>query len=189
MLDTVLNFFTDELNAYLQARTGVIGDVVALSPVVDDDGKYAIDPNSIGVHLINIDEDLTSKEQLPSAVSQGGQHVLLEPRLNLNLYVMFTANYSLYDQALKYTSHILTFFQSHRLFTPEKYPSLDRKMKRLTVELQNLTYDQLNQIWAFIGAKQLPSIIYRVRVLGLQDEEQTDVRPPITIVDTRVGGV
>lgn len=189
MLDVVLKFFSDELNAYLQARTGVIGDVVALSPVVDDDGKYAIDTNSVGVHLINIDEDATSKEQLPSATYQAGQHVVSEPRLNLNLYVMFTANYSLYDQALKYTSHILTYFQSHRLFTPEKYPSLDQKMKRLTVELQSLNYDQLNQIWAFIGAKQLPSIIYRVRVLGLQDEEQVDVRPPIISIDTRVGSV
>jgi len=48
------------------------------------------------------------------------------------------------------------------------------------VELMSLTYEQLNQVWAFVGGKQLPSVIYRVRMIVLQDVEQSSIQPPIT---------
>lgn len=187
MLDVVLEFFAGELNAYLKARTGIDADVVALSAIVEENGKYAIDNDSIGVNIINIEEECVHKEQLPKVSLQSGQHVLLEPRLNLNLSVMFAANYKHYDQALKYISYVMAFFQSHRLFVPADYASLDPSLKRVVVELQRLNYDQLNQIWAYIGAKQLPSVVYRVRMIGIQDRAPAEVGPPIYSIDTKVG--
>ncbi len=187
MLDVVLNFFAGELNAYLKARTGIDADVVALSAIVDENGKYAIDNDSIGVNIINIEEECVHREQLPQTTHVAGQDVKLEPKLNLNLSVMFAANYKHYDQALKYISYVMAFFQSHRLFVPSDYASLDQSLKRVVVELQRLNYDQLNQVWAYIGAKQLPSVIYRVRMVGIQDQAATDVGPPIYAIDTKIG--
>jgi len=187
MLDVVLNFFAGELNAYLKARTGIDADVVALSAIVDENGKYAIANDSVGVNIVNIEEECVHKQQLPQSTLRAGQNILLEPRLNLNLSVMFAANYKHYDQGLKYLSYILTFFQSHRLFVPADYASLDQSLKRVVVELQRLNYDQLNQIWAYIGAKQLPSVVYRVRMVGIQDQAPSEVGPPIYSIDTKVG--
>jgi len=189
MLDSVLKFFADEVNGYLRARTGVIEETVALSAIVDENGKYAIKDDSIGIYIINIEEESSVKNQLPQSTYINGQHAILAPALSLNVSIMFAAKYKHYDQALKYISLILTYFQSHRLFVPTQYSAMDEKLERLVVDLQALNYDQLNQIWAYIGAKQLPSVVYRVRVVSIQDEAQSEVRPPIQHINTDVGSV
>lgn len=188
MLDSVLKFFSVELNAYLQAQTGILGDPVELSAIVKEDGKYAIKDDHIGVSIINLEEESATREQLPQVTYQDGQHVVLEPPLKMNVYLMFAAHYTHYDQAIKYLSHVLTFFQARRVFTRERYASLDSKLERLVVELQRLDYEQLNQVWAFIGAKQLPSAVYRIRLVCMQEEQQSDVRPPVLNIHARVGG-
>ena len=189
MLDSVLKFFADEVNGYLRARTGVIQDAVTLSAIIDEKGKYAIEDDSIGLYIINIEEDSHRKSQIPETTYTNGQHAVLAPALKLNLTVMFAANYKHHDQALKYTSLILTYFQSHHLFTHTQYSAMDEKLEQLTVELQSLNFDQLNQIWAYIGAKQLPSVIYKIRGVSIQDQAQNEVRPPIQHINTDVGSI
>lgn len=189
MLDAVLSFFADEINAYLQARTGDMSKTVVPSSIVDESGKYLPESDTVAINIINIEEETVLKDQLPDYSFRNGQHVVLEPKLRLNLFVMFAANFKLYDQALKYISHILTYFQSHRIFVPQQYPALGGGIERLTVDLQKLNYDQLNQIWAYIGGKHLPSIVYKVGVICIQDTAQTAVQPPITIVNTGSKGM
>ena len=63
--------------------------------------------------------------------------------------------------------------------------SLDTaRIERLTVELQSLGYEQINQIWAFIGGKHLPSAIYKVRMVALQDTAPSGVEQPLTEIRT-----
>jgi hypothetical protein len=187
MLDSVLKFFADEINAYLQAQSGVLGNPVKPSAIVSEDGKYAIEDDHVAVSVINFEEETAAREQLPQTTYQDGQHVVLEPPLNLNLYLMFAAHFTHYDQAVKYLSHILTFFQARRVFTRDKHAALHPGLHRLVVELQRLDYEQLNQIWAFIGAKQLPSAVYRVRMIRVQEGAQTGIKPPIVTISARVG--
>ncbi len=188
MLDKVLAFFANEINAYLRARTGDFSDIIVLSAIVNEEGKYASDNDTVALNLINIEEETAFKEQLPEQRFKKGQHIALEPPLKLNLFVMFAANFKLYDQALKYLSHIIVYFQAHRVFTPDQYPTLvnsdGNNIERLVVELQRPNYDQLNQIWAYIGGKQLPSVIYKIKLVSLQDPVPTTIKPPIQIINT-----
>jgi len=186
MLHTVLQFLGDELNTYLFARTGADSVVIKASKVVDESGKYAFDEGTLCASVINIEEERILKSHLPGYTLVDGQHVLLEPDLKLNLHVLFAANFKKYDVALKYLALVLTYFQSHPAFTPDEYPALDARIGKLNMELQSLTYEQLNQIWAFIGGKQLPSVVYKVRMVAIQDEAQIAVRPPITTIKTEI---
>jgi hypothetical protein len=186
MLDKALFFFADELNAYLQVRTGVLGTKVKVSAIVNEDGKYAMDAESIAITILNIEEETIIKDHKRQYVYQSGQHKVLNPKLNLNLMVMFSAKFTVYDQALKYISHVLTFFQNNNSFSPNTYPSLDHTVEKLNVELQKLSFDELNQVWAFIGGKQLPSVIYKVRMIAIQDQTQNDIQQPITVIDSTV---
>jgi hypothetical protein len=190
MLDKVMVFFAAEINTYLRSRTGDLSDIVVLSPIVNEEGKYASDSDTVALNLINIEEEATFKEQLPEQVFKDGQHLVLEPKLKLNLFVMFAANFKLYDQALKYLSHIILYFQAHRVFTPDQYPALTDSrgdyIERLVVELQRPDYDQLNQIWAYIGGKQLPSVIYKIKLVSLQDQAPSTIKPPIQSITTNI---
>jgi Pvc16 N-terminal domain len=179
MLDTALGFFKDELNTYLVTQVGTAAAKVEVSTIVGEDGKYAISLGAIGATIINIEEERVFKAQVPEHNYTNGQHLVLEPELKLNLHLMFAAHFKQYDQALKYLSHLLTYFQSRPLFTSATYPGLDIRIQRLAVELQSPSYEQLNQIWGFIGGKQLPAVIYKVRMVSLQEMIPVMVQPPI----------
>lgn len=189
MLDIALKFLTDELKSYLNFNIRVSSnpeDIVKMSRLVDEAGKYAFDVGTVAATIINIEEERTFKSQLPDYTYKNGQHVVLEPEIKLNLHVMFAANFTHHDVALKYISYVLIYFQSHHYFTSEEYPALDERIGKLTMEFQSLSYEQLNQVWAFIGGKQLPSVIYKVRMVVLQDEAQMAIQPPITIINTQI---
>ena len=188
MLDVALNFLTAELNSYLVARgartaTDEIGKV-EVGRIADEAGKWAIKDDHVGAALIHIEEERVTRAQLPETIVSGGKHVVLEPKLKLNLHVLFAAKFQKYDEGLRSLSLVLTYFQSHPTFTPDNYPGLDSRIERLTVELQSLSYEQLNQVWAFVGAKHLPSAIYKVRMVALQDSAPTAVQKPVTEIAT-----
>jgi hypothetical protein len=178
MLDVALQFLIDELNSYPPLQKDP--NVVRLGYIVDDTGKCVFEKETICANLINIEEERILKSHLPEYTYVNGQHVRLEPELKLNLYILFAARFQQYKEALKFISHLLTYFQAHSAFTSAEYPALDPSIEKLTLELQSLSYEQLNQIWAFIGGKQLPSVIYKVRMVVIQDKAQLSFQPPIT---------
>ena len=178
MLDVAVNFLTKELNAYLVARTGVTFGAALLSVLQTDTGKWAIPDDGIGVALVTAWRNVPSRRSCRRAIYADGHHVVLEPELKLNLNLLFAANFKQYDQGLRQLAYVLTFFQARTVFTAERYPGLDPRIEKLGVDLVSLTFEQLNQLWAFVGAKQLPSALYRVRLVALQDLEPSAVRPP-----------
>ncbi len=184
MLDVAIEFLKDELNTYLLARTGSDAVEVTLSPVVDESGKYAFDDGRICATVINIEEEAIFKAQTPEYIYQNGQHIVLPPPLKLNVSLMFAANFKLYDQGLKFISYLLSYFQAHPVFAPDAFPALDARIEKLSIELQSLNYEQLNQVWAFIGGKQLPSVIYKLRMVILQADIQTAIQKPILEIQT-----
>jgi hypothetical protein len=182
VIDAALKFLVGEINAYLFARTGVSTGAVDLGRLVDDTGKIAIKDDSIGAALVNVEEERVLRAQLPDTVFVDGRHVQVQPELKLNLHVIFAANFKNYPIALQQLSWVLTFFQSHPGFTRDRYPALDPRIEKLAAELQSLTFEQLNQMWGFIGGKQLPSVVYRLRLIALQDLEPVAIAPPVTVI-------
>jgi hypothetical protein len=189
MIDVALKFLAGEINSYLFARTGSAQGGLAFGRLVDDVGKCAIADQSLGAALVNIDEERVLKSQLPDTVLLNGRQVVLQPELKLNLTMLIAANFSQYDIALRQLSWVLTFFQSHPGFTRDRCPGLDPRIERFTVELQSLTYDQVNQLWAAIGGKQLPSVVYRVRLVAVQDVEPSTIQAPVSEVATAIHGI
>jgi hypothetical protein len=187
MLDLTLKFLAAELNTYLLARTGSDFGQAEVGRLVDDTGKWATKEDHIGLALLSLEEERAAKGQVPEGTFLNGRYVTLEPALRLNLYLVVAAHFKQYDVGLRYLSFVLTFFQSRPLFTPDRYPGLDRRIERLAVDLFSPGFDQLNQIWTFIGGKQLPSAIYRLRLVALQDVEPAGVGPPILEIETELG--
>ena len=186
MLDSVLKFVVDELNSYLNAKTGLSEKVVILGPLVDDAGKYALAKNNVGLSLINIEQETAIKQQRPQTTFSHGKSLSFTPPLHLNLYLIVAARFELYDQALKYLSHIMNFIQANPMFTPDRYPALDQDITKLTLELESLNYDQLNQVWGFIGGKQLPSVFYKMRMLSLQDKQTPSIGSPVLKINNDI---
>lgn len=182
MLDVALKFLRDEINGALALRTGSDAVKVVLSKIADEAGKYPFAIDNIGCAIVNIEEERILKNQAPDYTTRGGQQVVTPPELKLNLHLLFAAHFTHYDQALKYLALLLTFFQSHPVFTSDQYPALAPECGKLALDLLSLNYEQLNQIWAYVGTKQLPSVLYRLRLVALQEIEPLAIQPPLTTI-------
>lgn len=187
MLDIAIKFLADEVNTHLKKRAlsaSGLGEVIS-GQIVDDAGKWAIAADNIGLTLVNIEEDRIMRSQVPEIAYVNGSQVVLQPEVKLNLSVLFHArpsNAAKYEQSLRFLANLMTFFQSHPVFTPDEYPALDPRIDKLIVEMLALSIEQLNQMWAYLGSKYLPSVAYRVRVILLQDSEPQSIGKPITAI-------
>jgi len=187
MLDVTVTFLAEQFNAYLLRRTGSasLGKVVP-GNIVDDSGKLAIDIGTVGLSLVNIEEERITREQIPSRVLVQGREMVLQPELRLNLTLLFAARMASYDVSLKALSYVLTFFQAFPFFASDDYPSLDKRIGRIILELYSVGPETLNQLWATIGAKYQPSVLYRARLITIQDQEPSDFGEPITHIGISV---
>ena len=122
MLDIAVAFLADEFNAYLLRRTGslALGSAVP-GALVNDAGKVAVAKGTVGVGLINIEEERVTRVQQPERVLVNGREIVLPPELRLNLTLMFVPNMATYDLSLRALSHVLTFFQSCPSFSVDEH--------------------------------------------------------------------
>lgn len=188
VIDAALQFIAGQVNAHLLRRTGAELGAVGLGPLVDDRGNWTVPLDTTRLTLFQIDEERTLREPLPERTLVGGREVLLPPPLKLNLVVLFAGRFQQYDQALRTLSHLLAFFQARPVFTPSDSPGLPAGLERLALDLVSYGPEQLNQMWACLGAKHLPSLVYRVRLVVLQDLEPSGTGLPITTIDAALSG-
>jgi hypothetical protein len=189
MINTALDFLTKEINAFLELKNGVVGDKVYLTNVAKQNGDWAIPDNALGISLINIEEERVFKEQRTAYVNEQGQTEHMNPELKLNLYVLISAHFTdndgttqKYKEGLKQLSHVISLFQSKNVFTNDNSPmlySIDPNITKLIVELYSYTFEQQYNFWTVVGAKYLPSVLYRVRLLRFQEHSPSELHPVI----------
>jgi hypothetical protein len=87
----------------------------------------------------------------------------------MNLFILFSTNFTgqLVKESLKFISVIIGFFQNNNVFTSEEYP--DMKNDKLIFEIFNLNFLEQNNLWASMGAKYVPSILYKVRMIVIEE--------------------
>jgi Pvc16 N-terminal domain len=188
VIDTALNFIADTVNVHLLKRTGTDLGAVDVGPLVDERGNWVVTLDTTRLTLFQIDEERTLREQMPERTIVGGREVVLPPPLKLNLVLLFAGRFQQYDQALRTLSHILAFFQARPVFTPSDNPGLPPGLERVALDLVSYGPEQLNQMWACLGARHLPSFVYRLRMVVLQDVEPMATGLPITTIATTLHG-
>ncbi len=198
MLRTALEFLSDELNAYLRRKdaTNFGNDQVTLiSSLMNPDGTFAVtsgdaDVSKIILTLVNLEEDRVSDSQYSYQKTNDRVHVV-NPPLHMNAFILFSAYASNYGTALRLLSYVIAFFQSYQVFDTTQFPHLNakvaddkpwQKIGRLLVHYHPTTFEQQNNLWASLGAKYMPSAIFKVRSMSFIDYEPKMEAPPITEV-------
>ncbi len=179
LIEKSLVFLEDQLNTYLKLKSGVQNNRVAISGVVRQNGSLKIPNNHVGISLINIEEEAHAKTQGKMPVDNGVMTAQGNPDIKINLYLLFCANFSEYSESLKAVSQVLSFFQSRNVFSGNRYPSLGPSIDRLIFDLQSPSFEQLNHIWGMIGAKYMPSVLFKMRMLVIQEGEADELAYPL----------
>ena len=188
MIDVSLKFLKDAFNNYLHRRIGAGFGEIDIGPVVDDKGNWAAPKNSLCLTVFQIEEERITRAQMPDRIMLEGRDISLPPPLAINLVVLISARFDVYTEGLRLLAYVLAYFQAHPLFTPAEQPAMPAGLDRLSLELVNYGPEQTNQMWACLGAKHLPSVVYRLRMLLIQDVEPLATGTPIADIHIRARG-
>ncbi|MCC2545357.1 DUF4255 domain-containing protein [Hymenobacter sp. BT175] len=182
MIQQALQALVDELNAHFR----VVFDLnesqgrAMLSAFVGPDGTVLTDTlNKLCVTLINIEPESTVRNAPAGRTTTEGEFGRLNPALRLNLKVLLAANFSDYTEALKFLSGTLALFQRKNLLTAQNTPTLDRRVDRLILEMESTTAQEWSFLWGMLGSKYVPSVVYKVRLLTIQEGGVTQSLPVI----------
>ncbi len=174
MIDKVLNFLCKQVNNYLVNKLEMpSGDAIILynvSHIASETGGDNVDTTTNAfLTLVNIEEDRISKSQ-ENFIRKDNTILYKNPKVHLNLYLLFSVNLSSYSESLKRLSFIIQFFQFQNVFTPLTSPSLPAGVEELILDLNTISFQDLNNLWGILGSKYLPSVMYKMRLISISEE-------------------
>jgi uncharacterized protein DUF4255 len=186
MIHLALKFLKDQVNSRLH-QEGEPDDIL-LTAIVNDKGEYNFAPGQIGISAINIEEEKFLKAQPPAERRTKDTVQFANPEIRLNVFMMLAANpgKDFYEDALRKLSEAIFFFQGINVFERTNFPALDPRIEKLIVDLYTLSFEQQNQLWGSLGAKYIPSVIYKVRLLVIDDKLFGAKTPLIKTIESNV---
>ena len=171
MIYQTINTITAKLNAFALKKTGA--PALFITHGLND--TLVPPEDKVLVTLAAIEEDRISANR---DYYNHDEKKYLAPEVKVNLVLLFSTSHKEYDEKLKALSIVLTFFQ-----TTPFLENAAEGIKRLTFELQTLSFEHQSYIWGLFNMKYSPSVVYRVRVVALQDREILGEGQPITRIE------
>ncbi|MBB4804806.1 hypothetical protein HNP38_000078 [Chryseobacterium defluvii] len=149
---------------------------------LNDGDEFLSSKSSIILSIVNIEEDKILKNQTlyknyvkPSDTIEKYKN----PTQNLILSLLFASyniDQSKYAEGIDKLEVVIRYFQNRRVFYWQAPNLLEDEpgsgsYDKLIFEMVSLKTDQLNQMWSYLGAKYMPSVLYQVQMIPIQAEE------------------
>lgn len=185
MIENALILLREELSSYMTAlgdpASVVVENISLLGSEKDD-----LLRESLVISLVNIEQE-NSLKNAQLHVKNDTAAVYENPPIHLNLYVLVAANFNSgtppnngYLLALKRLSLAIKFFQGRSVFTaassslslPAPLNDLsnpEMNALKLIMELHSLSFEQVNHLWGSLGGRQIPSVLYKVRMVTISE--------------------
>jgi len=171
LIHHAMSYITTELNSYLNLRSPADpSDRVVMSSLYDlDGGVNTVAKEKVVFLLANIEEDRVYQSNEIYKKRDDGSSAKVNHETRVNLYMLFIANMSIYKESVKTVSNIISFFQAKSSFSYSDIPELADIEGRFVLDLFTLTFEQQNHLWGTLGAKYVPSVMYKASMLSIHD--------------------
>lgn len=180
MIFEALSIIRTELGVYIGrlGDGGNQGDVVLGNISLLESNETDSIKDKVVITLVNSEEESALKNSNGFyRMNEGGLKVE-NPPVYLNLYLLFSANWpDGYDTAIRRLSNIIEFFQRNNIFTIQNSPNsadaLDPRDPeiielRLLLNMYTMTFEQINHLWGSLGGKQIPFVMYKLRLVKVR---------------------
>lgn len=167
MVDAAVSYIVAQLNQALKTEFSLNEDIVVISNL--SDASSLVTDERIVATLVNIErEAFPAKSGSLPYVNQAQQVSNMYRPINLNLYLMFIANFNgeKYQEGLSFISAVINFFQRHTVFDSNEYRDMPTGINKLLLEIENLNLRELHSIWTLITGKYMPSILFKIRTVS-----------------------
>lgn len=161
---------------------------------LNDGDEFLQNNSSMILSLINIEEDKTLKNQSLYKEYPGNGNSIekyKKPTQNLILSLLFTSynkNQTKYAEGLDKLEYIIKCLQHNNVFyyddtnffeQTEVSENQAKSMNKIILDLVSLKSDQLNQMWSYLGSRYMPSVLYSMRMIRVQTENNLPTDPVI----------
>ena len=190
MIQEALTYISKKINIDFFTLSGtprvILGNVAALS----DAGNT--EPNVI-LSLINIEEEVLLRN--PETFLRTPAPVYRNPPIYLNVTVIFGAyqpnkndSGQNYEESISKIQKVIGFFQRRNVFDKSEFNDLPDGIENLRISLVNLSLDQLHQLWSILGGKYVPSVVYKMRMVIIDEAIEGPEVPLITqiVIDDKI---
>jgi hypothetical protein len=172
MIHEVVPAIVAELNRFLQSKHNLIEDKAMMSHLVNADGSMAVqETDKIIVTVTNIEAERNKSNTGTYKPTKTGGFTKVNPPVEVNVYLLFSAYFTNenYVEGLKFISSVIAFFQSRQgIITPQNTPVLNGVVEKLNAELVSPDFRDLSNVWGGLGAKYLPSVLYRIKTMPIE---------------------
>lgn len=206
MIGNAMILLREELSAYMIAQGDPANIVIENIGLFETDNGSNLD-DSIVITVVNIEEESTLKNGSTYKRWPDGMARYENRPVYLNLYVLFTANFpggvapnNNYIQSLQRLARVIEFFQGKNVFTPATSPvplpailtdlsKPEVANLKLSAEIYTLTFEQINHLWGSLGGRQIPFVMYKVRLVMITEGSIRKEVPLIQEIETKVSPV
>lgn len=165
---STLELIRDKLDEFFKNQDPQLEDWVILSNIVDPEGRVNdAARNKIVMCLAGIEHDTTVATWNRTTPAGSNQYGVVTPPININLLVFFYANFydKNYVEGLSLIAGVVSFFQQNPWFTHASLLGLDTSIDKVAMEMTNMDPTQTNYLVGMLGAKYLPSVLYKLRMI------------------------
>lgn len=163
MIQSVFVTVAEEMNEYFSSKFSLNTEKVVVSSLAENaENTSLLSEDNVIVSLVNIEQE---------KVSYNTSSLGYKP-VNLYLYLLFSAGFSdgNYEEALKLLSGIITFFQQRPVLNQQNTPSLHAAIDKLSFDMINMNIQELSQLWSINGSKYYPSVLYRAKIVRIEED-------------------
>jgi len=172
VIKTILRYIENEINQSVTPSAEKFAILGNISRLESGGGASNADlQDKVILTLVNIDEEKTLKNN-PHYVRDGEALLKRNPTLFLNLYVLISCGADDYETALSKISYVIGFFQSKHVFTPENAEAAfpDEHVEKIIMDMFSMNFEQVNHLWGIMGGKYIPSVLYKMRLVPVQED-------------------
>lgn len=178
-----------KLSSKIETTSGVAIVLANIATAHDEEATF--DKSSILFSIVNIEEDKTYKNQslyknevvkvAIDSVMIDAKEKYKKPAQHLVFSILFTSyikNADLYIDGISKLEQVVRYLQNNNVFyfdddelyeQTEPFPEASEPNK-LIIDLISLKTEQLNQMWSYLGSKYMPSVLYTMRLVRIQNE-------------------
>ena len=182
MLHLAVQHVTDALSTYVDLQTGV-SRAVEQSPLVEPGSQGGLSVrDKLVVTVVRLEEDRLARGTDHYERTADDQVRRAAPPTRMTAYLLIAATHATYGEALKAIGYAITCFQGMRSVDYADIEGVEEPGK-LVLEMDSPSFEQLNNLWGMVGAKYLPSVLYRMRFVSLRDARPEAPQPPARALD------
>ncbi|MCG8574696.1 MAG: DUF4255 domain-containing protein [Flavobacteriales bacterium] len=181
MIDTVLQFTANSLDQFVRNQFGLNESKVLINNLIEADGSVPKpNQNKLVISMINIAQETNRQFYVRNQRLSDGSFSNVRRPERYNIDLLVSSSFDDYTETLKFLNSGIQFFQINPVVNSSSYSNLPEGIDRLEFEVEKISYFEMHNLWSAMGAKYVPSVIYKMRLITIESENTQGFVAPVT---------